>query len=473
MCVPQLYFPHCSTPVRIPCGCSRCAPHGYFERMFTRQAEPEAVPSRVREARVRQASSERRSRASFAAPDFAVLTATRAETPEDTAYSEPSVRAFNRGRRPSRRNVFEAPMAHAAAVNERVSRQPLDRIVDVGRIRRPVQTRLTEPTVRAERRGQAAAPLSQTSGLWRFSVPMQHIETVLPEAEETVSSPINRAALRSVNVPSYDSRGGRRSNPSVTGHVRTAERIRRMQPALDRDTSIPRRSQKTIARIPERATAGTAVASQFRGGLRAVPTSYLQAQEPLQQADAQRVRISVYGVRPQRDISRRFESIRETDGNGAGRIMPAAVPRIQERAVQPLMSIPFARMESRETPRGAAPRIRPFGFTRAPQTEFLSFSDAPETVEHRTTPARPCRAPSARVRKRCEHPTTTIVRSGSMAYASARLSVPAAVGAETRRQERLDTRHVSEAADIRGCCPHPHPTWWHRKMPLGLMMHNL
>ena len=60
--------------------------------------------------------------------------------------------------------------------------------------------------------------------------------------------------------------------------------------------------------------------------------------------------------------------------------MPVAVPRIQERAVQPLMSIPFARMESQETPRGAAPRIRPFGFTRAPQTEFLSFSDVPETV---------------------------------------------------------------------------------------------
>ena len=211
-------------------------------------------------------------------------------------------------------------MAHAAAVNERVSRQPLDRIVDVGRIRRPVQTRLTEPTVRAERRGQAAAPLSQTSGLWRFSVPMQHIETVLPEAEETVSSPINRAALRSVNVPSYDSRGGRRSNPSVTGHVRTAERIRRMQPALDRDTSIPRRSQKTIARIPERATAGTAVASQFRGGLRAVPTSYLQAQEPLQQADAQRVRISVYGVRPQRDISRRFDLFEKQMGMEQGEL---------------------------------------------------------------------------------------------------------------------------------------------------------
>lgn len=405
------------------------------DRIDARRTELGTIPSLTRVARQKQVSRERQSRMRLAAPDFATLAPVRPEQVEDIAYSEPSVRAFNRGRIPNtqqRTTLFEAPMAHAASLDERSIIVPRTVGYSVTAPQEPVR-RFTEPTVRAAQRGRAAAPLSRRSGLWRMSVPMRHIEADVPTvsaSEEPMSTPMNRAALRSVSVPAYDSRGGRRASPNVTGHVYSAQRVRTLQPSLggpDAQEGRRRIGQKTIARIPERATAGTTVSSQFRGGLRAVPTAYLQAEQPLQQSADQRLRISVYGVRRPSELSRRAELIRDTDGTGAGRLLPNSVPRPRPRTGVSVMSLPSAPQQDGGRLLGAVPRLRPFGGIRVPQTEFLSFSEPSDFDGERANPARNVarrqRLLAGTSAGRVQEPLA--VRSGSMAYASARLSLQA------------------------------------------------
>lgn len=437
------------------------------DRIDARRTESGPTPSRMRVARQKQISRERHSRMRFAAPDFATLAPARSEQVEDVAYSEPSVRAFNRGRTSNtqrRTTLFEAPMAHAASLYER---PVVPRTVgySVTAPQEPVR-RFTEPTVRAAQRGRAAAPLSRRSGLWRMSVPMQHIEADVPTvsaSEEPLSTPMNRAALRSVSVPAYDSRGGRRASPNVTGHVYSAQRVRTLQPSIGGPDGLERRrgiGQKTMARIPERATAGTTVSSQFRGGLRAVPTAYLQAEQPLQQSDDQRLRISVYGVRRPRDLSRRAESIRDVDGTGAGRLLPNSVPRTRPRTDVSVMGLPAAPQQDGGRHLGAVPRLRAFGGIRSPQTEFLSFSEPSDVDGERVNPARNVarrqRLLSRTSAGRAQEPST--VRSGSMAYASARLSLQAPQAARSSQVSSRDvgsTRLRQRVRRHKGLLPAP------------------
>lgn len=253
-------------------------------------------------------------------PDGTIVSVGGEVSRSTSRYTEPTRRAWSRGQSPRRLHrqeagrIFTNPMSHLEASESawepksiKVARDPFikrlarNQTKAQQRVARPegysLDARFTGPTLRAAQRGRAMGRLSAHSGLWRLDVPMQHIQSEdlmslsTPLTDEGgVSRPLNRAAMRSVSVPAYDSRGVLRANKSPAGHVRSmrevkardlssqqlAERLLGQGVSAESARIFDRIGESPTGRIAQRSAAGNVVTNQFRGGLRSVPTAYLQ-----------------------------------------------------------------------------------------------------------------------------------------------------------------------------------------------------